>query len=513
MKVCLSQRAKLDCIALLGAVPASLAFQMNGTLFGWSVYILAFFAFVEASTRDCIRRAALVGGGAGVINFGWMLFAGDRFTGKGILLSVGILFAITALLAMYLGLIGGTYQVLKRKKLFRPDSGWNSINALILASIFVIFDFIMTQFADGFSLVMYVSYIAVATDLYAIQPASIFGPLVISFVVVFVNGMLAHILYHRVWNLLIIPVGALVIYYSFGFYLIKNFENSNSPRKSFKAAIIAESVVPEFKWNNLNGSALVNRLFELTRIAVEEKIKVIIWSETVIPWNFKPDDPFLLELSRMTSAADVTNLIGMNTDYDARSYYNSIYCLQPNYKITGRYDKRLALALLEKPFWGVILPFYSDLGFQILEGKNHQPLLTPVGAAGILLCNESTVPYLASRSVAAGAQFLVNPGNDGWFSNTYIAKQHFYHARLRAVETRRDIIINNNLGYVGIVKANGTIEKMEKRTSSFVSIVDVHPNRYSSIAVKFPYLFASIVAFLLFCLVVTPARWIKSYED
>jgi len=504
-----STKTKLDLIALSGAIPASLAFQMSGGIYGWCVYVLAFYAFVEASPYDCFRRALLVGIGAGFINFGWMLFAGERFTGESVFYSLAIVLAITCVLALYLGLIGLTYGLLKRKMLFVPDSSFSLVNAVILASIFVLYDFLMIHWANGFALVLYVSYISVATDLYAIQPASIFGPLAISFIVVLINGMLAHILYHRVWKLLIFPISVLVIYYAFGFFILRGYENQKNILEPFTAAIISENVAPEFKWSDQNGNALIERLFHLTKNAVSLKPRLMVWSETVIPWNFRYDDPFLLELSKLTSIAGITHLVGMNTDYNEKTYYNSVYCLEPKFKITGRYDKRLALNLLEKPFLGIVLPFYNDNGFQIIEGVNDAPLTTAVGAAGVLLCNESTIPSLAYRSVSKGAQFLVNPGNDGWFSETYIAKQHFYHARLRAVETRRDVIINNNSGYVGLVRANGEIAKMEKKSTGFVSIVEVRPSNYLSYAVRFPYAFVMMIAAILLVLCAVPAKWLR----
>ncbi|MCE7044573.1 apolipoprotein N-acyltransferase [Dyadobacter sp. CY312] len=488
---------KWDWVALVGIVPASLAFQMNGIILGWLTYTISFIAFVDATPRQCFRRAVIAGAGAGIINFGWMLAAGDRFTGSGMLLSVGIVALLSCFLALYLGTIGWLYATLKRKHFYNVYSPWNFVNAVILGCIFVMFDGFMIYVADSFALILYVSYITVASDFYAIQPASVFGPLVISFFVIFINGVLAHIIYYRTWKLLYLPVLTLGLYYAWGVSILKFYEGSVIREKSFSAAIIAENVDPEFKWNDMNGNALVKQLFKLTNEAINKNAKLIVWSETVIPWNFQPDDPFMIELSRITSPKGITNLVGMNTDYNGRTYYNSIYCLLPEYQLGGRYDKRLALSFLEKPFMGLVLPFYNDHGFQVKEGESDLPLATPVGNAGVLLCNESTIPRLSNKSVKLGAQFLVNPGNDGWFANTYLAKQHYYHARLRAVETRRDVIVNNNSGFVGLIKASGKIEKMERRSEGFVSLVHVTPSDYASFGIRNPKLFMVFAFFLL----------------
>jgi apolipoprotein N-acyltransferase len=496
-KLRLPVMTRWDWVALIGIIPASLAFQMNGVVVGWLAYTISFIAFVDATPQQCFRRAAIAGAGAGVINFGWMLVAGDRFTGSGILLSVGIIALLSCFLALYLGSIGWLYATLKRKHFTNVYSLWNLVNAVILACIFVMYDAFMIYVADSFALILYVSYITVSSDFYAIQPASVFGPLVISFFVIFLNGVLAHIIYYRAWKLLYLPVLTLGLYYSWGFLILKSYEGSLKTQESFPVAIIAENIDPEFKWNDQNGNALVKQLFKLTNEAIEKNAKLIVWSETVIPWNFKPDDPFMNELSRMTSNKGITNLVGINTDYNGRTYYNSVYCLLPEYQLGGRYDKRLALSLLEKPFMGFVLPFYNNHGFQVKEGDSDLPLSTPLGNVGVLLCNESTIPRLANKSLQLGAHFFVNPGNDGWFADTYLAKQHYYHGRLRAVETRRDVIVNNNSGYVGLIKASGEISNMERRSAGFVSLVQVTPSNYSSFGARNPKLFLVFSFFLL----------------
>ena len=98
-----------------------------------------------------------------------------------------------------------------------------------------------------------------------------------------------------------------------------------------------------------------------------------------------------------------------------------------------------------------------------------------------------------------GAEFFCNMGNDGWFNNTYIVRIHFYNTRLRAVETRKDVVVNCNNGYSGLIEASGNIAEQEKSTDPFVKIADVYPNNYQTLAAAFPLLFIYIcAAYLLF---------------
>jgi apolipoprotein N-acyltransferase len=143
----------------------------------------------------------------------------------------------------------------------------------------------------------------------------------------------------------------------------------------------------------------------------------------------------------------------------------------------------------------LLLPFFSANGYSVLPGRNNLPISTPYGKAGILICNESALPVAAASSVRRGAQFLLNLSNDGWFRDTWLVASHFYNARLRAVETRKDLAINSNNGRSGLVNASGRITD-----ENFVTI---RPNSVQPMAVRYPLLPACIcVLILLFTIII-----------
>ena len=169
----------------------------------------------------------------------------------------------------------------------------------------------------------------------------------------------------------------------------------------------------------------------------------------------------------------------MNTAVSAGVVRNSAYCLLPDGKVAGRYDKEYALLFIEQPWLGLQFPFLSSDGYSVEPGDNDLPLTTPYGKAGVLICNESALPGAAARRVRGGANFLLNMSNDGWFRDTWLVEQHFYNARLRAVETRKDIVINSNNGWSGYIDASGRID-----TRGF--LFTVHPNDKITVAVRYP---------------------------
>ena len=494
-------------VLLISAIPITMSIQMTDTPINWIVYALVFYAFMDvARPSQAFWRGAFVGAVTAVLNFFWIISGATKFTGQGILLGVGITLVFTLIFAVYAAVLGWIILFLKRKKTYRFE--W-LVNGIYLASFWVLVDAFMIYFAKGFALCLFVSYIPLAQNLYLVQLTTLTGPLLLTFLVVFLSYTTAYFVYYKQWKMLFVPLGVIVFSLLSGSFLLNNYENrlsNNAPDmpKPFKAAILSQNIDPQFKWNPANGDYLAKQLFDMNKQVCNSGASLTIWSESAIPWNYTPDDDFLRVLDSITAGYNITHLVGMNTDFDRKNriFYNSIYCMEPHRRVVGRYDKRLALSLIEKPFMGLLIPFYNSTGFRVKEGNSDMPLKTPQGNAGMLLCNESVIPDLSYRTVRAGAGFLVNPGNDGWFSDTYISRQHLYHARLRAVETRKDLIINNNDGYCGKIASTGRMPAVNKSKTAMIGYVVIDPNSYQTFIVEHPHWFPAVclIVFLGFLL-------------
>jgi apolipoprotein N-acyltransferase len=220
---------------------------------------------------------------------------------------------------------------------------------------------------------------------------------------------------------------------------------------------------------------------------------MLLWSESAIPWTYSPDDDLVKELLRHSASGTVaqtpgrsdprpiTHILGMNTAVSTGIVRNSAYCLLPDGRVAGRYDKHDPLLFIEQPALGWQFPFFSSDGYSVEPGDDDKPLPTPYGKAGVLICNESALPGAAAARVRQGAQFLLNMSNDGWFRDTWLVAQHFYNARLRAVETRKDVVINSNNGWSGCIHASGRIDTAG-------CLFTIHPNAIRSVAVRWPML-------------------------
>jgi apolipoprotein N-acyltransferase len=221
----------------------------------------------------------------------------------------------------------------------------------------------------------------------------------------------------------------------------------------------------------------------------EKRVDLMVWAESPLSL-FHDTDPVLRErlstLAKETGAYLVVNGVGR----EGESFFNSLHLIDPRPTQTlepaRRYDKiRLV------PF-GEYVPFRNILGrfvpaitgdFQpgrdaivhLLKleteraatitgeaGETTPPLLkiertTNFVRIGGFICYEAAYPDLVRQFVRNGATLLVNVSNDAWFGETAGPRQHLAHARMRAIETDRDLIRVTNSGISALLTADGRV--------------------------------------------------------
>lgn len=453
--------------------------------------------------------SGLVAGAAlSVCAFAWMIPGARAFTGASVGYGIAI-FAICVLIFSF-----GCAILL-----------WKTPPVLV-APVWIIAETLLQWAAAKMPFFLFHIGNALATELIAIQPMSVIGVTGAGFVVILVNYLTARAILHRTWKQALAPLLLLGVYLAWGWWLLPA-EDLRGP--SFPLAIVKENIPPDIPWDSTNGNARVQRLLQQEDSCVATGAGMLLWSESAIPWTYSPEDDLVRELLRHSAGGTVaqtedrsravelaqtqgqsgplavaqmpgrpdprrvTHILGMNTAVSAGIVRNSAYCLLPDGRLAGRYDKHDPLLFIEQPVLGWQFPFFSSDGYSVEPGDNDKPLSTPYGKAGVLICNESALPGAAAARVRQGAQFLVNMSNDGWFRDTWLVAQHFYNARLRAVETRKDIVINSNNGWSGRIRASGRIDTAG-------CLFTIHPNDVRPAAVRYPLL--PVAGCLLFVFIV-----------
>jgi apolipoprotein N-acyltransferase len=474
-------------IAVLSGLLTALAISQESFALSWVCFAPLFMVLTRQTGRQAFIAGFTFGFAVALAGFFWMIPGAERFTGSSIFYGIIVFIISTCFFCLFFGLVTWCYSKLQRQ----PTAV--IFNALLIACIFCIAEALLSYISSGFPWFDFHSGYALATNLYAIQPAAWFGVYALSFVVILVNGLIAGFISNKQWAWLVFPAGIIGIYLLTGYFILQNFDQNLKPGKAVNIAILSENIAPEIKWDDNSGNLLAERLLDMNRTAITLKPDIALWSESAIPWTYKKDDDLVNAIIKITKPANITHILGINTEAGSGNMvYNSAYCLLPDGTVTGRYDKQVLLALIERPIGGALIPFMSSAGFTAKTGEYSAPLNTPYGKAGIIICNESAVPSTAYNAALKGAEFICNLSNDGWFNDTYIVGLHFYNARLRAVETRKDVAINSNDGYSGLVKASGRIAMQERSDGPLVKMVTVNCNQYKSLAVSCPYLFVYI---------------------
>jgi apolipoprotein N-acyltransferase len=411
----------------------------------------------------------IMGGTFSSCAFSWMIHGLPAFTGLASGYGVTAFLLCTLLFAIGCGLVLWIAFLVP--------------NPLYIAAVWTLAEIVLQWLAGSMPWFLFHAGNTLSANLYAIQPASVIGVAGCSFVIVLVNALMAKAIAQRRYKQLWLPLSVFIGFMCWGWLLLFLFERSldNTFQPStFKLAILQPNISPDIQWDQSNGNALVQRLLQEERKCIAQQPNMILWSESAIPWTYSPNDDLVRELLHNSDPAHISHILGMNTAIAENVVGNSAYSLLPGGKLAGRYDKATPLLFIEQPGQGWLLPFFSANGYSVLPGNNNKPLTTPYGKAGILICNESVLPSSAASTVRQGAQFLLNLSNDGWFQHTYLVNSHFYNARLRAVETRKDLAINSNNGRCGLVSASGRIDE--------AALVTIHPNSIETIAVRFPAL-------------------------
>ncbi len=490
---------KLFLPVILAAVLCSIALMYVSAIAALLAFSALFFFVVRAVTKKQIVLAGFLFGliSSFLLNV-WMITVITDYVKGSLLIGMLCYLGASIVMAVFFGIQFYLFSLIRL-----PQDRKFSLahNALLMACLWVIFEWIRGGLFSALPWFSYSIGITFGRSLYFIQPAAFGGTWILSFLLILSSFFIAYSFGTKRWKLLAIPFAILLLQFATGalMYNITSEKIIAENKSTFSVALIQPALSPETVWNDENANALVSRLFLLNEEAAKKKPDLIVWTETVVPWTFAQDDDFLKAVFAVTQQANTHTLIGMNSvrQNDAGELCNSAYLLDPSGKNFTRYDKQDLLTLVEKPLFNtdgnIILPFMAASGMKMFSGKNNQPLTTPWGKAGVLLCNEGTAATQAKNRADNGAGFLVNMGNDNWFAGHYISLQHFYNCRLRAVETRKDIVINNNMGFTGVVRADGEIAIQSEAETESVQFAEIRPN---AIPAKNTFIFV-ILTFIL----------------
>ena len=135
--------------------------------------------------------------------------------------------------------------------------------------------------------------------------------------------------------------------------------------------------------------------------------------------------------------------------------FNSAIAVDREGRIVGTADKVNPLAFGEyTPLWELI-PWLQVFPRGISPGAGPQQLTIAGARIGVLNCYEDLLYEHVRAQARYRPELWVNVTNNAWFGDTTAPLLHHMNARLRAIETRRDLVRSVNTGVSGHTASTG----------------------------------------------------------
>jgi apolipoprotein N-acyltransferase len=245
--------------------------------------------------------------------------------------------------------------------------------------------------------------------------------------------------------------------------------------ETVRVAAIQANVPQDRTWRPEEEDAIVSRLLDLSGRASEDGARLLLWPESSSPLAYyRPEGEGALPMPLQPQRAEAQRVAaflrerGVTLVAGAVQYrhvdgrmraYNSAFVSRPDGEPGDSYDKVHLV-----PF-GEYVPLQRVLFFvnrlvqgavaEFEAGESLEPLHTPFGDAGTVICYEAIFPGEVRRLAKAG--FFVNLTNDAWFGHSAAPLQHLALAVARAAENHRWMARAANTGISAIVDPAGRV--------------------------------------------------------
>ncbi|MEY5040531.1 MAG: apolipoprotein N-acyltransferase [Bacteroidota bacterium] len=262
--------------------------------------------------------------------------------------------------------------------------------------------------------------------------------------------------------------------YTEKFITANGYEQSLSPSQQ---AMVMMNLVDEIPAKNVDVILFPETAVPTTVKKEEMQFNSVL--QTLVQWANSKEIPLI---TGVHFAEDVEVFDKNNIPADVKKYryedayykrYNSALWIQ-NGEITDIYHKsRLVIGVERIPSYFVFLQRYLiDFKDDQLESEynpnngiqENRSVFVKADSAykttlklAPIICYESIFGEFVTGYVKNGANLLGIITNDAWWGDTPGYKQHFSYAKLRAIETRRNVVRSANTGWSGAIDSRGKV--------------------------------------------------------
>ncbi|PWS27151.1 apolipoprotein N-acyltransferase [Pedobacter yonginense] len=334
-----------------------------------------------------------------------------------------------------------------------------------------------------------------------------------------------------IWALvIIIPIGiSLTKYY--------NAEQKGTPSN---VVVVQPNIDPYQKLENIPTAEQIQILARLSDSVGQANTEYFIWPETAVP-NYADEDrirsnPDFIALqnfiSKYKNGTLITGIESIKIYPDKKTvsakYYpeqgfyldnfNTAMQVENSANVQFYHKSKLVPGAEKMPFpkvFSFMDGVFSQLGGSVSGwGWQEEPgVLYAQSGIGVapVICYESLWGDWIGKSVKNGAQFIAIITNDGWWGNTSGKDQHEMYAKLRAIETRRDVARSANTGISCFINQRGDVLKSSKWWTRTALKADINLNDEITFYVKSGDVIAKLLSALaiLIALIIPYKKWMS----
>jgi apolipoprotein N-acyltransferase len=275
-------------------------------------------------------------------------------------------------------------------------------------------------------------------------------------------------LVHRDRLALGVGVIAVVLPLAYGAVRIDQVREAREAAPLLRVGVVQPNVSIREKHDRFRAPANLADLQDASRELERLGADFVVWPETAYPFPVPRSRSADFPGRGRILARGVRGplLVGAVTFGPGDVRYNSVVAVAPSGRFTDIADKVKLLAFGEYvPLWDYLPPLQERFHRGLTPGDAPRVVEVDGHRVGVLNCYEDVLDQYAILVGRHHPDVLVNVTNDAWFGDTSEPWLHEATSRLRAVETRRDLVRVVNTGTSSHATATG---ESVVRTPTFV---------------------------------------------
>ncbi|MFC1225690.1 apolipoprotein N-acyltransferase [Pedobacter sp. BG31] len=321
---------------------------------------------------------------------------------------------------------------------------------------------------------------------------------------------------------------------------LTKYSTSTQKGTPSNVVVVQPNIDPYQKLENIPPAEQINILTHLSDSIGQTNTEYFIWPETAIP-NYADEDRIRSNndfitlqnfLSKYKNGTLITGIESIKIYQDKRTItskfdnqrgiyfdnFNTAMQVENSANVQFYHKSKLVPGVEKMPFpkvFSFLDGVFAQLGGTVGGwGWQDKPSVlyaqSGIGVAPVV-CYESLWGDWIGEQVKDGAQFIAIITNDGWWGNTSGKDQHMMYAKLRAIETHRDVARSANTGISCFINQRGDVIQKTKWWTRTALKANINLNDEITFYVKSGDIIAKLLSItaVLLALIIPYRKWIR----